>query len=500
MSLQIYYILKKNKEKKLPKVINKKKKKFSNFENLFRNKKKLYNASEIKYISIIINCENSKFSYGNVSNLISSLLNQTFKDIQIIVLLNSSFIKKKNIILNFHRINKNIKVYISEYEFWLQRIFEIINEIKTKYIIILEKFIELKNDDLFNIYNKIKGNINNILKYPIKNGYLYLMRTKILRDIFDSKIQFSNYKELINFIFSYPLPKINYIPISYCPNNVYTALVYTSMLSVLNSKEYYSYILFYIVVSKDFKEQNKCFLESLYEQYDYFNITFIRMDDRYKNAFTASYLTIHAYYRYSLGELIPNLNKIIYLDADTICLTDLSNLYNLNFRGKVILGRILSSGKSIKNKCPFINTGVLLLDLLGMRKMKFEKKVLNILKDGFGRKKIPERKIINMGTNLNTQDQALINIYFNKYTGPLPPKYNAKIFHYKGSIFLNNNSDNFYDDYLYFSFKYPSIKHFAGPKKNIVYIDDWNYFARKSKYFNKITNNFSNIYNFSFVC
>ena len=113
--------------------------------------------------------------------------------------------------------------------------------------------------------------------------------------------------------------------------------------------------------------------------------------------------------------------------------------------------------------------------------MKFEKKVLNILKDGFGRKKIPERKIINMGTNLNTQDQALINIYFNKYTGPLPPKYNAKIFHYKGSIFLNNNSDNFYDDYLYFSFKYPSIKHFAGPKKNIVYIDDWNYFARKSK-------------------
>ena len=83
------------------------------------------------------------------------------------------------------------------------------------------------------------------------------------------------------------------------------------MLSVLNSKEYYSYILFYIVVSKDFKEQNKCFLESLYEQYDYFNITFIRMDDRYKNAFTASYLTIHAYYRYSLGELIPNLNKIL---------------------------------------------------------------------------------------------------------------------------------------------------------------------------------------------
>ena len=501
MSLQIYYILKKKKEKKLPKVIIKKKKKFSKFEDLLRNQKKLYNASEIKYISIIINCENSKFNYGNISNLISSLLNQTFKDIQIIVLLNSSFIKKKDIILNFHRINKNIKICILDNEFWLQRIFEIINEIKTKYIIILENFIELKNDDLFNIYNMIKGNINNILKYPIKNGYIYLMRAKIIRDIFDSKIQFNNYKELINFFFSYPLPKINYIPISYCPNNLYTALVYTSMLSVLNSKEYYSYIIFYIVISKDFKEQNKCFLESLYEQYDYFNITFIRMDDRYKNAFTASYLTIQAYYRYSLGELIPNLNKIIYLDADTICLTDLSNLYNLNFRGKVILGRILSSGKGNQNKYLFINTGVLLLDLLEMRKMKFEKKMLNILNNGFGRTNIPVRKIINMGTDLNTQDQALINIYFNKYLGPLPPKYNAKILDYKGSILFNKNSGNFYDDdYLYFSYKFPAIKHYAGPKKNIFYIDLWNYFARKSKYFNMITNNFSNIYNFSFIC
>ena len=359
ISLQIYYFLKKNKKNKLPKIINITKQNFSKFENHLTNKKKLYNSSETKYISIIINCENSKFNHENISNLISSLLNQTFKDIQIIVLLDSS-VMNKNIILHFLRINKNIKIYILEYEFRLRKIFEIINEIKTKYIIILEKFAELKNDDLFKIYNMIKGNINNILKYQIKNGYLYLIRSKILRDIIDSDIQFNNYQELINFIFSHPLPKLNYIPISYCPNNRYTFLVYTSMLSVLNSKEYYTYILFYIVIPKDFEEQNKFFLESLYEQYDYFNITFIRMDDRYKNAFTASYLTIHAYYRYSLGELIPNWNKIIYLDADTICLTDLSNFYNLNFRGKAILGRIIRTGKDNKNKYLFINTGILL--------------------------------------------------------------------------------------------------------------------------------------------
>ena len=42
------------------------------------------------------------------------------------------------------------------------------------------------------------------------------------------------------------------------------------------------------------------------------------MDDRYDKAYTDSRITQQAYYRFSLGELLPNLNKIIYFDNDVI--------------------------------------------------------------------------------------------------------------------------------------------------------------------------------------
>lgn len=42
------------------------------------------------------------------------------------------------------------------------------------------------------------------------------------------------------------------------------------------------------------------------------------MDDRYHNAYTDKRITSQAYYRFSLGELLPNVNKIIYFDTDII--------------------------------------------------------------------------------------------------------------------------------------------------------------------------------------
>ena len=53
------------------------------------------------------------------------------------------------------------------------------------------------------------------------------------------------------------------------------------------------------------------FINSLYDQFDNFNITFIKMDNRYNNVFISRRMTQETYYRFSLGELLPSLNKII---------------------------------------------------------------------------------------------------------------------------------------------------------------------------------------------
>ena len=446
---------------------------------------KLHNSFDYPYFSIIIDAGNSNLDDKLLLKFVTNLLNQTFRNIQIIILINSSSVHLNK---NNDMITKNIEIYVSYKEKYINKICNSINRVKGKFLIILKEFSMFKNNEFYKIFNIIKKIPNHIYKYSINNNYLYLIRAKILRDIIDKGITFDNYEELIDIILSNifydPYSKINFIPISFCPNNKYAYLVYTSMISILCSKSYYTFINFFIVIPNDFTNQNIFLLESLYEQYDYFNITFIRMDNRYNNAFTTRYLTIQAYYRYSLGELITNLDKIIYLDGDTVCLTDLSDFYNLNFNGKIILGRPIKYEKNGKKEYFTINTGILLLNLREMRKIKFEKMLLNILNKGFGYKKIHQRKSDNPGTDILTQDQALINIYFNKYIGLFPPKYNVNEFFYKHLIKNNINLAYLYDTgYLYFSYKYPSIKHFPGPKKYSIHNEDWIYFAKKSKYF-----------------
>jgi len=460
-------------------------------------KKKLYNSFQNPLLLIIFDYENLNLNKENITNLIPHFLNETFIDILFFILFPKSTDRK--IIQNYSMISRNVQIYIAIFKKWILNIIDIINKVDSKYVIISDKFLKFTKGNVLRMYNMTKGNKDNIFKCYINDNYhVYLIRSKILRDILDYNNEFKNINELINYLYYYPLPKFNYIPISFSSDNKYVSICYTSMLSVLESKSIFSFIIFYIIIPKDFKRQNIKFLESLYEQYEYFNITFLKMDNRWDNAFTARYLTIHTYFRYSLAELIPNLDKIIYLDADIICLSDLSDLYHLNFRGKIILGKALKITKIKRRKYFTINAGILLLNLKEMRNIKMEKKILNIMKNGFGHNDLTKEKGYNQWTSVSMPGQAVLNLYFYKYIGIIPPKYNVRNnINHKYITDLNKALGKIYDiDYLYFSLKNPKIKHYAGKKANLFFQKDWIYLARKSKYFNEISGNLSNIYNY----
>ena len=285
-----------------------------------------------------------------------------------------------------------------------------------------------------------------------------------------------------------PKQQMNYISIAICPNDLYVPFTYVSMISILSSKAEFTFISFYLIITEEFQNKNKHFLLSLYEQFDLFNITFVKMDNRYKNAYISKRMTIQTYFRFSLGELFPFLNRILYLDSDIIVYKDLNKLFNLNFNGKMVLGQITGFNRSKKTGIYHINNGILLFNLNQMRKMKIEEKVLQIIK----------RK-----QRLRYHDQTLMNMYFKKYIGIFPLEYHIRNW---GKVEEMENwnkiSGSVYDkDYFYFAQKYPAIRHFLGPQKPIKsdknHIEDWWYFARKSKYYKQKSSNFEDIFSFN---
>ena len=365
----------------------------------------------------------------------------------------------------------------------------LVNCIKGIYVIFINNLMLLKDLNIEYLYNLVKGKVDNYFKLSIsQKSQAYLIKTKCLKNLIDNGIQFDSYDMIITNIKSIPSPNFSYIHISLCPNNEYTNLAYVSISSILCSKSSNTFICFYLIIPSDFDKKNKNFLDSLYEEYEYFNITFITMDNRYNNSYTDHRITEQAYYRFSLGELLPNVNKCIYLDTDIIVYKDLDKFFNLNFNGRMILG-YPSYGNKDRQKYGYhrINTGILLLNLLEMRRYHFEKQVMKIIKKG---RKFPYH------------DQTLLNEYFKKYLGIFPPEYHTRPWsnYTEMEMFNNYIGKPFDSDYFYFAHKYPTIRHFLGNYKprnfNINYIEDWWFYARKSKYYNSNSTTFQSAFSF----
>ena len=437
----------------------------------------LYKVFKCPFISIILIVkEKIHFNIIQLMNQIKYITSQNFSNIEILIYIEK--LQRKNYILLLtefqNLINENILHIYNKNNNSSNCYCSTINLVKGLYIIFIENVNLLKSLNINYFYNITKGKIDNYFKFNItQQENLYLIKSKTLKNIIDNGMEIISFDMMLNAIKSIKISVFNYIYISLSLNNYFTNLAYVAISSILSSKDITSYICFFLLIPSDFLNKNKDFIESLTQQYEYFNITFIEMDNRYDNAYTDHRITKHAYYRFSLAELLPNLNKILYLDTDVIVYKDLNNFYNLNFNGKMILGQPSFGNKNSQKKGLYtINTGILLLNLFEMRKNKFEKQVIDIIKK---RKK------------LRYHDQTLLNNYFKQYIGIFPPEYHTRPWsNFKEmNIFLEKIGKPFDIDYFYFAHKYPTIRHFLGrfkPKnEKINFIEDWWFFARKSK-------------------
>lgn len=256
------------------------------------------------------------------------------------------------------------------------------------------------------------------------------------------------------FIFFSQYKKIsNHIHIAMSMTNNYTYIIMVSMASILLNSKKTTFINFHLLIGKDFDNKNKKNIYCLKRLNKKCKFKFYNVGDNFKGWKHGRNRTVAAFYRIILGEVIKNIEKIIYLDGDTLIYGDLTEMYKLNinniyFRG---IGEIVQ--KSFK-KNKFICDGVMLMNLKLIKK----EQVFKTFKDYY---------LKNYKKGIYYGDQYIINILFNKKIGFLPPKFGMYFINEKYiKKYMNLKKLIYNEKELRDSLKRPIIRHIWGIKKN----------------------------------
>lgn len=225
------------------------------------------------------------------------------------------------------------------------------------------------------------------------------------------------------------------VNIAYTIDNNYPIFTLLSINSILLNSEKDTKYRFYIIennLTTKNKEKMKEFVEKRNQKIFFININQPIINEG--NIYTyksCNHVTSIGLARIYLEKLLPqDVDKVIYLDADTLILSDLKELYNIDLEGYVY-GMVqdiscLADVVTIYNyENGYYNSGVILMDLKMSRKKKIsenlEKFYLENL-DKFDFSKSERRKAFLY------PDQDLINVVMDNKIKELPPKWNQQYF------------------------------------------------------------------------
>lgn len=206
----------------------------------------------------------------------------------------------------------------------------------------------------------------------------------------------------------------NHIHIALSLNDNYTYPIMVSITSILLNSNKSTFIQFHILIGNDVKNKNKKKIFSLKRLNKNSNFLFHHVGNNFNGWIHGKKkLTVASFYRSIAAELIKNVDKIIYLDGDTLTFGDLSEMFKLNmdnfyFRG---IREILPKGieKEI-DQSRFICAGVMLMNLKLIRENHIFDKFKQYYLEYFNKKKY-------------YGDQHIINALFRDKINFLPPKF-----------------------------------------------------------------------------
>lgn len=220
------------------------------------------------------------------------------------------------------------------------------------------------------------------------------------------------------------------INIVYCTDNNFVDICIISMISVMKNKNDEN-ISFYIM-DNHISSENRYRIINLVKGYSGCEVNFIQFPDLGDKLsttvkFNKKHISISSFGRLFVGDILPeDIEKIIYLDCDTVVMGSLLELFTYNMQEKIVGG--IDDCKSKKYRwvlglplsAPYINAGVLLINLKLWNEMQCEKKFIEYIEKNNG--------VVHFA------DQGTINATLYNEICLLPMKYNVMTHNYDFSF------------------------------------------------------------------
>lgn len=217
----------------------------------------------------------------------------------------------------------------------------------------------------------------------------------------------------------------------------YTAVSIVSLLENNSSSEIFVHILY-----SDLNKNTILKLIKFENIYNNAKIVFHKIDEARFEKFglVIAHTTKETYFRYLIAEVLSEIDRVLYLDGDTVVNGDISDLFKIDISGYYCAGvEDIWIGESNYKKeigvtGVYINTGVVLFNIEEIRRAGIIEKLFQM----------------SLENSFKLQDQDVINIVFDGKIKELDCIYNFKRTHQKR-----------FPDKL----KLAKIIHFVGPSK-----------------------------------
>ena len=236
---------------------------------------------------------------------------------------------------------------------------------------------------LFDVLFELEKNID-ITKYSLEEARVFGYISEWIFGIYVTYLSMQNkvkIKELQRTVVV--KPEKNVIRICFSSDDRYAQHLGVTIASVLKNKSEDEDIECY-VIDGGISEKNKRNLQSL-NKISKFRLKFLNINKKlFKNCpFNfPSHLSYATYYRLIFANLLPDLDKILYLDSDLIVKSSLKELWSTDIEDVYFAGvkdiLFKQNAKRLKLK-KYCNTGVLLLNLKKLRAKNMSSKFLKYI-------------------------------------------------------------------------------------------------------------------------